>query len=476
MPSPLNEPVKLPCGLVFPNRLVKAAMAEMLADRSTNLPTRDILEVYHQWGQGGWGGILTEPGNVQVDISHLGTPFDPSLPADPYTSKHNSADLVERYSRLAQAVQEHTSAPCIVQLCHPGRQSFRGAGQRGLCAPTIAPSAIPMRIGDGYLEQLISWVTFPAPREMSRGDIEAVTARFVDAARVMADAGFGGVELHGAHGYLIDQFLNPKVCPSSLHHLGPSSLSSTYRSTTNKSIKTNHRTDAYGGSAINHAKFVLDIIAQIRAVVPSSFCVGIKLNSADHDHDDEAAFEDTMTQIGLLVDAGIDFLEISGGSYQDPRMMGLSTNNNNNTESSPSPSPAQQQSTRTQNREAFFLAFSHETRKRYPSLILLLTGGFRTRAGAEAALSQNACDLIGIGRPAAVAPHFPNLMLDEEKGADEAGLRLGKVKDEGPWVGRVVSVVLGKLVRGVGAGIESAYYSGQIARMARGLKTVVPGL
>ncbi|KAH8425577.1 uncharacterized protein LDX57_003327 [Aspergillus melleus] len=440
MPSPLTEPVRLPCGLVFPNRLVKAAMAEMLADRNTNLPTPDLVEAYHKWGQGGWGGLLT--GNVQVDISHLGTPFDPSLPADPYTSKHANTDLINSYSRIAQAAQEHSSTPCIVQLCHPGRQSFRGAGHRGLCAPTIAPSAIPLTMGDGYLERLVSWVTFPAPREMSSADIEAVTARFVDAARVMADAGFAGVELHGAHGYLIDQFLNSK---------------------------TNHRTDAYGGSATNRAKFILDIIAQIRAVVPSSFCVGIKLNSADHDHDDPGAFEDTMTQIGLLVDAGIDFLEISGGSYSDPKMMG--------TDSSPQTQPSS-----TKNREAFFLTFSHETRNRHPTLTLLLTGGFRTRAGAEAALSQNACDLIGIGRPAAIAPHFPALMLDEATGADEAGLTLGRVRDQyqGGWVGRmvgkVVGVVLGGMVKGVGAGMESAYYSGQIARMARGLKTVVPGL
>lgn len=80
-------------------------------------------------------------------------------------------------------------------------------------------------------------------------------------------------------------------------------------------IKTNHRTDAYGGSAKKRAKFVLDIIAATRKVVPPTFCIGIKLNSADHS---SATFEDTMTQIGLLVDAGIDFLEVSGGTYEDP--------------------------------------------------------------------------------------------------------------------------------------------------------------
>jgi 2,4-dienoyl-CoA reductase-like NADH-dependent reductase (Old Yellow Enzyme family) len=116
-----------------------------------------------------------------------------------------------------------------VQICHPGRQSFRIAGKRGIFAATIAPSAIPLQMGDGLLDRLISRIAFPAPREMTQGDIDTVTRQFVDTARLMADAGFSGVELHGAHGYLIgtsrfflswqvsfvltvaDQFLNPKV-------------------------------------------------------------------------------------------------------------------------------------------------------------------------------------------------------------------------------------------------------------------------
>ncbi|PLB47084.1 FMN-linked oxidoreductase [Aspergillus steynii IBT 23096] len=426
MPSQLTDPVKLPCGLVFPNRLVKAAMAEMLAGWS-NTPTPDLIEAYNQWGQGGWGSILT--GNMQVDINHLGTPFDTSL-SHPYVDAQHDAALVETWSRFARAAQQH-GTPAVVQLCHPGRQSFRVAGKRGLFAPTIAPSAIPLEMGDSCIQRFVSWMTFPVPREMSQADIDNVTARFVDAARLMADSGFGGIELHGAHGYLLDQFLNPK---------------------------TNHRTDAYGGTPAKRAKFVLDIIAQIRAVVPPSFCVGIKLNSADHD---SASFEDTMMQIGLLVDAGIDFLEVSGGSYQDPQMLGSDPTPNSQSES---------KSKSTLSREAFFLDFAQQTRSRYPSLTLMLTGGFRTRAGAEAALAQNACDLIGIGRPAAVAPDLPGRILDESLDAHEAGLVLGKV--QAPLVMRVIKW-LG--IKSVGAGVESAYYSGQIGRIAKGLKTVVPG-
>ncbi|KAL3457498.1 hypothetical protein BJX64DRAFT_17503 [Aspergillus heterothallicus] len=423
MPS-LHDPVKLPSGLVFPNRLVKAAMAELLAG-FWNVPTLNLLKVYEQWGSGNWGGVLT--GNVQVDINHLGTPFDPAL-AGEYTDPNTNKDLVETWKKYADACQQH-GPPAIVQLCHPGRQSLRFAGRRGPFASPIAPSPIPLEMGDSFLQRWMGWFAFPPPREMTQADIELVTRQFVDSARLMADAGFSGVELHGAHGYLIDQFLNPK---------------------------SNIRTDAYGGSAAKRAKFVLDILRHIRAVVPATFCIGIKFNSADYN---SASFEDTMTQIGLLSEAGIDFIEISGGTYEDPKMIGLP--------GQPGQSqPKEQKSTRTAAREAFFLEFASAVRARYPSLILMLTGGFRTRAGAEYALSQNACDLIGIGRAAAIDPHFANLLLDDNLSEDEAQLLLKKVAV--PFWAKLVPL------SAVGAGWETFYYTRQIQRIARGLRTILP--
>ncbi|PWY70446.1 FMN binding oxidoreductase [Aspergillus heteromorphus CBS 117.55] len=412
--TPLNEPVKLPCGLVFPNRLVKAAMAESLAG-SGNAPTPTFLEAYNQWGQGGWGGLLT--GNVQVDVDHLGTPLDAAMHGE-YSGKENNEALVGLWSQYATACQRH-GTPSIVQLCHPGRQSLRVAGRRGVFAPTIAPSAIPLQLGDSMVQRLLSWLVFPPPREMTQGDIEKVTRQFVDASRLMADSGFSGVELHGAHGYLLDQFLNPK---------------------------SNKRTDAYGGSAENRAKFVVDIIHAIRKVVPETFAIGIKLNSADHSSD---SFEDTMTQIGLLMEAGIDFLEVSGGSYENPTMMGP------------------EKSARTVAREAFFIEFATEARKRFPGLVLMLSGGFRTRAGAESAIKQNACDIIGIGRPAAVNPKLPLVFLDEKVSDEEAQMVLNRVP---------VPSFLRLIPLNVGAGLETKYYADQIKRFAMGLKTFVPGI
>ncbi|KAF7595045.1 hypothetical protein BBP40_007448 [Aspergillus hancockii] len=421
MSSPLGDAVKLPCGLVFPNRFVKAAMAEMMGG-SEHKPSPLMLNLYNQWGQGSWGALLT--GNVQVDVNHLGSPFDPALHGE-YTGKESNEPLVETWAKYAQACQQH-GTPAIVQICHPGRQSFRGAGSRGLFASTIAPSAIPLQMGSGVFDRIISRIAFPAPREMMQADIDTVTRQFIDTARLMADSGFSGVELHGAHGYLIDQFLNPKV--------------------TNPVVQT----DAYGGTPEKRAKFVLDIIAGIREITPSNFCVGIKLNSADHS---SSTFDETMTQIKLLVEAGIDFLEVSGGSYEDPKMMGAEP---------------PQKSARTAVREAFFLEFATEARKRFPGLVLILTGGFRTRTGAESAIKSNACDLVGIGRPAAIDPKFPQLLLDETVSDEKAQLLLNKVP--APFYTRLLPTKI------IGAGLESAYYGGQLQRIAKGLMTMVPGV
>jgi 2,4-dienoyl-CoA reductase-like NADH-dependent reductase (Old Yellow Enzyme family) len=144
-----------------------------------------------------------------------------------------------------------------------------------------------------------------------------------------------------------------------------------------------------------------------------------------------------MTQIKLLAEAGIDFMEISGGTYEDPKMMGYAK----------APAP---KSERTAAREAFFLEFSKEVRSRHPELVLMLTGGFRTRAGAEAAINDGACDLVGIGRPAVVDPKFPLLLLDESVSDREAQLPLNKVPI--PWYTRFLPLHI------IGAGTESVSF------------------
>ncbi|KAJ5888761.1 Aldolase-type TIM barrel [Penicillium taxi] len=421
MPSPLADSVKLPCGLVLQNRLSKAAMAEQIA--VNNDADENLTAAYESWAKGGWGSIIT--GNVQVDVNHMGGPKDPALHGE-YTG---DTTILAQWKKYADTCQKH-GTPAIVQINHPGRQSIRFAGRRGLFAPTLAPSAVPIYLGDGLIERAIATLAWSNPEEMSLTDIDRVIRQFVDTARLMADAGFSGVEFHAAHGflmvltsYLADQFL---------------------------SSKTNLRTDAYGGTPEKRVKFIIDIFHQTRAVVPATFCIGIKLNSADHSSE---TFEETMSQIAILVSAGIDFLEISGGSYEDPQMMGYSV---------------KEKSARTVAREAFFLEFAKEVRERHPGLVLMLTGGFRSRAGAVSAIQDGACDLVGLARPAAVNPGFPHLLLDESVPDEEARLPLGLVPT--PFLAKWLPKNL------VGAGVESAFYAGQIQRMAKGLDTNAPGV
>ncbi|KJK66066.1 OYElike2FMN [Aspergillus parasiticus SU-1] len=413
MTSVINEPIKLPCGLVLQNRLVKVK-----AKYKTRVPDQKFTRAYGEWGKGRWGALLT--GNIQVDPRNLGNYYDlatrESAPRE---------DQLNAWKQYAAACQEQ-GTPAIAQICHPGRQSPRGAGERGIFGTPIAPSPVPLKIGEGCAATILRNIAFGVPKEMTVSDIKQVVQQFVNSARFLAECGFAGVELHAAHGYLLSQFLSPK---------------------------SNIRHDKYGGSPEARARIVLEIIKETRAVVPENFCIGLKLNSADHSASD---FEDTMKQIGLFAESGIDFLEVSGGTYEDPTMMGRGLKEE----------IASETVQRTAAREAFFFDFAKETRRRFPGLILMLTGGFRSRQGIQAALKGGACDIVGIGRPAVVCPNFPELIMDDKYTDDEAKVILGKVPT--PLWARIFQI------RVLGGGAETQFYAGQIKRMATGYATHAP--
>jgi 2,4-dienoyl-CoA reductase-like NADH-dependent reductase (Old Yellow Enzyme family) len=219
-----------------------------------------------------------------VDERYCGSPGDLTVETD--TSERPQ----EKWKRYAEACQKD-GTPAIVQINHPGRQSPAMCGRRGFWEKTIAPSAIALNLGDNLVAKAARLFLFGTPREMTTSDIRSTIQRFTEAAQFSAEAGFSGVELHGAHGYLIAQFL---------------------------SSKSNQRSDEYGGSPANRARFAVETIKAIRAVVPKKFSVGIKLNSADHQHAN--SLEETLEQIEHIVDAGIDFIEISGGTYEDAQV------------------------------------------------------------------------------------------------------------------------------------------------------------
>lgn len=135
-----------------------------------------------------------------VDRNHLGGPTDIAI----RTQSHFEANI-EPWKKYADTAQAH-GTPTIVQICHAGRQSPIGAGQRGMMAKTLAPSAIPLSIGDGWIAQGARSFMFGTPKEMTVEEIEDVVERFVVAARCVHSAGFKGVEVHGAHGYLLCKF------------------------------------------------------------------------------------------------------------------------------------------------------------------------------------------------------------------------------------------------------------------------------
>ncbi|WP_103348614.1 NADH:flavin oxidoreductase/NADH oxidase family protein [Amycolatopsis sp. CA-128772] len=335
----LAEPLKLRCGAVLPNRLAKSALSEQLGDRR-NAPTRELFELYRTWARGGAGVLVT--GNVMVDPAALGEPRNVAAAADP-----------AGFRAWARAV-EGTDTRLWVQLNHPGRQS-----PRYLSREPVAPSAVSF--GNRGIR-----TAFAPPRALTGEEIEAIIDRFAVAARTFADAGFHGVQIHGAHGYLVSQFLSPL---------------------------TNRRTDAWGGDAVRRRRFLLEVVRRVRAAVGDDVPVAVKLNSADFQRGGFTE-EESLEVVRELGEAGLDLLEVSGGTYEKAAMMGSGRAS-------------------TQAREAYFLDYAAKARE-VSDVALMVTGGFATRGGMEDALRSGALDVIGLGRPLVVDPALPARLLDGE--------------------------------------------------------------
>ena len=267
-PNLLNQPLRLPNGTVLRNRLAKAAMSETLGTYD-NRPTPDLVQLYRRWAASGLGLIIT--GNVMVDRRALGEPGNVAI--------EDEADLPV----LRQWAQAATGQGAAIwaQLNHPGKQSTKG-----LNAYNLAPSAVPFR------KDMAAF--FETPREATPSEIQDIIERFGRSAAICKKAGFSGVQIHGAHGYLVSQFLSP-------HH--------------------NRRSDGWGGTPKKRRRFVLAVYAEIRRQVGPDFPVGIKLNSADFQRGGFTE-EESIETIRALADAGIDLIEISGGTYEAPAMSG----------------------------------------------------------------------------------------------------------------------------------------------------------
>ncbi|PWY98479.1 FMN-linked oxidoreductase [Testicularia cyperi] len=410
----IAQPLRFAGGKVAPNRLSKAPLEETLAKAGGGPPNHAHFELYRAWARGGWGMIIT--GNVAIDPTHLGSPFDVVIPNEPKALaefKHAMKTYARAVTGRDQNLPESQRPLGVVQIVHAGRQSMRGSG-RGLTAPSLAPSAVPMQsMGSlGPLGKLIDHAMWGPVSAMTLDQIEWLKNRFVTAAQIVAEAGFDGVEIHGSHGYQLAAFLSPR---------------------------TNLRTDQYGGSAENRARLLMEIIDAVRQKVPHDFLVGVKLNSSDYVQGGLSE-DDALQNVKWLAEhGGVDFVEISGGNYENPSfvMSGFDSEKElakiGGKTSTPATTtatadgdakvqgsgvdPTAKTSARTGKREAFFQNFARRCRSVLPAdsrLKLVLTGGLRTRHGIAEAISKDggAVDMACLGRPAALFPDLPRRLTD----------------------------------------------------------------
>jgi 2,4-dienoyl-CoA reductase-like NADH-dependent reductase (Old Yellow Enzyme family) len=263
---------------------------------------------------------------------------------------------LEDLRRWADTAQAH-GARLVMQLSHAGRQA-----PRTVTWHSVGPSPVKLRLASALFSQ---------PRALTEAEIAGLIERFANAAAVARDAGFSGVQIHGAHGYLVSQFLSPL---------------------------SNRRDDRWGGSLEGRMRLPLAIVRRVRQVAGPSFAVGIKLNSADFQR---GGFEpDEAIIVAQALEAeGVDFIEVSGGSYESPKMMG----GDHEVKVRDS----------TRRREAYFVEYAEQMRAAV-KLPLMLTGGFVTAAGMEDAIASGAVDIVGIARPMAIDPELPRKILAGE--------------------------------------------------------------
>ncbi|WP_350635276.1 NADH:flavin oxidoreductase/NADH oxidase family protein [Pseudoalteromonas sp. GW168-MNA-CIBAN-0100] len=340
MRNPVFTSFTLPSGLVLKNRIAKAAMEENLAQEDQT-PSQALKNVYSAWAKGGTGLIIT--GNVMVD--HLAMTGPGGLVLEQSTD-------ITAFAELAR-LSKQNNCKVVMQINHPGRQVFKKMGGKALSASSIA-------LNMGKHSHL-----FGVPKAMTQTDIDDVITRFTQTALQAEKAGFNGVQIHAAHGYLLAQFLSPL---------------------------TNKRDDKWGGSLQNRVRLLLEITRSIKAACSPTLSVSVKLNSADFQR---GGFEpsDAQVVVDLLNELNVDFVELSGGSYEAPAMQGKTGDE------------------RTLAREAYFLEFAKAISHR-SSIPIMTTGGI-SRLSIANNVIESGVALVGIATALAYQPNLPNKWQNE---------------------------------------------------------------
>ena len=422
----IGAPITLPCGLTLPNRLVKCPMQETCAKPPNYDPPLDEWRnIYTEWANANYGLIIT--GQVQVDIRFL------SIAGDVVCHDNALAEPVLSKWKEWATIAQSAGTPCIVQLAHPGRMSPLGAGNRPADMAPLCPSSVPVALpgADSWLDKLALKKLLGIPKTMTIAEIDEAVANFVRGAKVSREAGFAGCQIHGAHGFLISQFLSPR---------------------------TNQRTDEYGGTPEKRMAFLQRLVREMRAECPSPFCLSVKLNSADYMAEGGLTQDEGLEQVRWLVDCGmVDFVEISGGNAEN------TTSKLHNSFDKPTVSVApKRESTRI--KEAFFTDFAERVQLLSSKVPIQLSGGFRTRNGMADAIDSGVCDLIGLGRAAVLEPSLPKDVLLNPDVPDDTALALPHMV-RGQWLARWVPVKV------VGAGLPIEFFYWNMRRLGAGLKS-----
>ncbi|MGC1495664.1 MAG: NADH:flavin oxidoreductase/NADH oxidase family protein [Sulfitobacter sp.] len=326
----LFHPLKLPCGVVLKNRIAKSAMSDSLGD-GTGHPTPEQNRLYQRWAEGGLAVSII--GEVQATPNYAEKPGNLVL---------NAASDLSKFRILAESGTKN-SAQLWLQLGHAGALAY---------APISHPKGP-------------SALNLPSLRceEMTLDEIRQVPIEFAKTAKMAQQSGFGGVQIHAAHGFLLSQFLSPLF---------------------------NNRNDEYGGTITNRMKLLLQSIAATRAMVGPKFPIAIKLNASDQ-LEGRLSEEDALRVIAALDKSSADLIDISGGTYF----------------------PGAKSASDSAGRGPYFIEFAKRART-VTSKPLMLTGGFKTRAQAQDALKSGVVDVVGLARALALEPALPNLWMENQ--------------------------------------------------------------
>ena len=327
--SLLGEPLRLPCGAVLKNRLIKSAMSDSLGDGIGNTTDAQI-QLYEHWAHG--GTALSLIGEVQTN------PFYAEKPGNLVLDDGTDIQTIQALAERGSANGTHIWP----QLGHAG-----------------ALAHIPVSSPKGPSALDVEGLQCDG---MTLADIQQLPSLYARSAVLAQQAGFGGVQIHAGHGFLFSQFLSPLF---------------------------NHRTDGYGGSVEGRFRVIGEVIDAVRLAVGDSYPIGIKINSTDN-LEGGLTKEDALEVVRMLDDKSIDLIDVSGGTY----FPGAASSSDDASSSGP-----------------YFTDFGKRA-KAITSAPVMLTGGFRSRDQAVAAIKNGCADAISLGRAMALNVNLANNWLN----------------------------------------------------------------